>query len=99
MVSPHRGVGQVSVVTRSGRTGQRSGSTRGVRARGLAGLLAVLGLLLAVGGCGTDAQTLKPYTPAEGVNLDVGNSYDLERVVHVRNLMIISKQPGSGVLS
>jgi hypothetical protein len=89
----------VSVVTRSGRTGRKSGSARGVRVRGLAGLLAVLGLMLAVGGCGTDAQTLKPYTPAEGVNFDVGNSYDLDSVVHVRNLLIISKQPGSGVLS
>ena len=55
--------------------------------------------MLAVGGCGTDAQTLKPYTPAEGVNFDVGNSYDLDSVVHVRNLLIISKAPGSGVLS
>ncbi len=89
----------MSVVTRSGRTGRKSGSARGVRVRGLAGLLAVLGLMLAVGGCGTDAQTLKPYTPAEGVNFDVGNSYDLDSVVHVRNLLIISKQPGSGVLS
>jgi hypothetical protein len=62
-------------------------------------LLAVLGLMLALGACGTDAQTLKPYTPAEGVNLDVGNSYDLENVVHVRNLLIISRQQGSGVLS
>jgi hypothetical protein len=89
----------VSVVTRSGRTGRRSGSARGVRARGLAVILTVLGLVLAVGACGTDAQTLKPYTPAEGVNLDVGDSYDPERVVHVRNLLIISKEPGSGVLS
>jgi hypothetical protein len=89
----------VSVWTRSGRTGRTSGSARGVRARGLAGLLAVLGLMLTVGACGTDAQTLKPYTPAEGVNFDVGNSYDLDSVVHVRNLLIISKQPGSGVLS
>src|ERR671920_153284 len=99
MVSPHRGVGQVSVVARAGRTGQVSGSTRGVRARGLVGLLAVLGLLLVTAACGTDAQTLKPYTPAEGVNLDVGDSYNPEQVVHVRNLLIISKKPGSGVLS
>ncbi|HLL63245.1 MAG TPA: hypothetical protein VK401_09360 [Propionibacteriaceae bacterium] len=89
----------MSVVTRSGRTGRRSGSARGVRARALAGFLAVLGLVLVVGACGTDAQTLKPYTPAEGVNFDVGDSYDPERVVHVRNLLIISKQPGSGILS
>jgi hypothetical protein len=89
----------VSQLTRSGRTGRRSGSVRGVGARGLVGLLAVLGLMLAVGGCGNDAQTLRPYTPAEGVNIDVGNPYDLESVVHVRNLLIISKAPGSGILS
>ena len=85
--------------TRSGRTGQKSGSTRGVRVRRLAGLLAALGLLLAVAACGTGAQTLRPYTPAEGVNLDVGDQYDLQSVVHVRNLLIISKEAGSGVLS
>jgi hypothetical protein len=89
----------VSQLTRSGRAGRRSGSVRGVRARGLVGLLAVLGLLLAVGGCGKDAQTLRPYTPAEGVNVDVGDPYNLDTAVHVRNLLIISKQPGSGILS
>ena len=86
----------MSVVTRSGR---KSASARGVPARGLAGFLAVLGLVLALGACGTDAQTLKPYTPAEGVNLDVGDSYNPEQVVHVRNLLIISKERGSGILS
>jgi hypothetical protein len=55
--------------------------------------------MLAVGGCGNDAQTLRPYTPAEGVNADVGDPYDLESVVHVRNLLIISRSPGSGILS
>ena len=85
--------------TRSGRTGRRSGSTHRVRGRGLVALLSVLGLLLGLGACGTDAQTLKPYTPAEGVNLDVGNPADLENVVHVRNLLIISREPGSGILS
>jgi hypothetical protein len=62
-------------------------------------LLSVLGLLLGLGACGTDAQTLKPYTPAEGVNLDVGNPTDYEEVVHVRKLLIISREPGSGILS
>ena len=85
--------------TGSGRTGRKSGSTRRVRGRGLVALLSVLGLLLGLGACGTDAQTLKPYTPAEGVNLDVGNPADLENVVHVRNLLIISREPGSGILS
>jgi hypothetical protein len=99
MVSAQLGVGQVSQLTRSGRTGRKSGSTRGVRARGLLALLSVLGLLLGLGACGTDAQTLKPYTPAEGVNVDVGNPADIQNVVHVRNLLIISKAPGSGILS
>ena len=86
-------------MTRSGRAGHKSGSTRGVRGRGLLALLAALGLVLAVGACGTDAQTLRPYTPAEGVNVDVGDPADAQNVVHVRNLLIISKAPGSGVLS
>ena len=51
------------------------------------------------GACYQDVQTLQPYTPGEGVNLDVGNGTDLKSVVHVRNLLIISKTPGQGVLS
>jgi hypothetical protein len=89
----------VSEMTRSGRAGQKSGSARGVRGRGLLALLAALGLMLVVGACGTDAQTLRPYTPAEGVNVDVGDPADAQNVVHVRNLLIISKAPGSGILS
>jgi hypothetical protein len=89
----------VSELTRSGRTGQKSGSARGVRARGLVALLSVLAVLLGLGACGTDAQTLRPYTPAEGVNIDVGNPADVRSVVHVRNLLIISREPGSGILS
>ncbi len=89
----------MSEMTRSGRAGQQSGSARGVRGRGLWALLAALGLVLVVGACGTDAQTLRPYTPAEGVNVDVGDPSDAQSVVHVRNLLIISKAPGSGVLS
>ena len=89
----------MSELTRLGRTGQKPGSARGVRARRLVGLLAALTLMLAVGACGTDAQTLQPHTPGEGVNVDVGDPYNLESVVHVRNLLIISKEPGSGVLS
>src|SRR5918993_4535183 len=99
MVSAQLGVGQVSQLTRSGRTGRRSGSTRGVRVRGLLALLSALGLLLGLGACGTDAQTLKPYTPAEGVNVDVGDPANAQEVVNVRNLLIISKSPGSGILS
>jgi hypothetical protein len=58
-----------------------------------------LGLLFAGAGCGMDAQTMKPYTPAEGVNVDVGNATDPDAVVHVRNLLVVSKTAGSGVVS
>jgi hypothetical protein len=57
-------------------------------------LLTILGLL-AVTGCGFDAQTLQPYTPAMGVNVDVGPA----RLVKVRNLLIVSRFPGQGFLS
>jgi hypothetical protein len=72
----------------------------GVRGRrATAAVLLALGLLLATAACGTNAQTLRPYTPGEGINLDVGNPADARNVVHVRNLLIISKTPGQGVLS
>jgi hypothetical protein len=61
-------------------------------------LVVALGLLL-VAGCGMNAQTSKPYTPGEGVNIDVGNPAQNNQVVHVRNLLIIAKGPGQGVLS
>lgn len=79
----------------SNRDGHRP---RGVRAaRALAAVLGIVGLLL-VSGCGKGAQTLRPYTPAEGVNFDVGTDADAA-VVHVRNLLIISREEGSGILS
>ena len=62
-------------------------------------MLLAMGLLLATGACGRDAQTLQPYTPAEGINLDVGAPADPRNVVHVRNLLIISKARGQGLLS
>ena len=90
------GVGQcrcrVDRVTRGLFGGSRGGN-------GVAALLLAVGLLLATGACGTDAQTLRPYTPADGINLDVGNPSDATTVVHVRNLLIISRAPGQGVLS
>jgi hypothetical protein len=90
----------VSGWTRAGRAGQGTGSARGGRGRrGLVALLLAVGLLLGAAACGTDAQTLKPYTPAEGVNFDVGDEKDIDSVVHVRNLLVISRAPGSGVLS
>jgi hypothetical protein len=81
----------------SGRRASDRGLLRGFK--GIAALLLAVGLLLTTGACGTDAQTLRPYTPAEGINLDVGNPLDPKSVVYVRNLLIISKAPGRGVLS
>lgn len=77
-----------------------SGSRMTARAgRSVAALVVSVGMLVGFTACGMDAQTLRPYTPSEGVNLDVGDNPDLDLVVHVRNLMIISKEPGSGVVS
>ena len=45
--------------------------------RALAALLLSLGLLLVAAACGIDAQTLRPYTPAEGINVDVGDPADV----------------------
>ena len=87
----------MSVSSRSSHYRLVRGSKR--ESNGVAALLLAVGLLLATGACGTDAQTLRPYTPAEGTNLDVGNPADATNVVHIRNLLIISKAPGQGVLS
>jgi hypothetical protein len=68
--------------------------------RFLAALLVVLGLFLSTAACGMNVQTSKPYTPAEGTNIDVGGqSGDSHDIVHVRNLLIISRAPGQGILS
>ena len=48
---------------------------RGFRGAATA-LLLTMGLLLGTAACGNNAQTLQPYTPAEGINLDVGNPAD-----------------------
>jgi hypothetical protein len=60
----------------------------------VAALLLALGVALTAG-CGTEAQTLRPYTPAEGINLDIGG----DRGVKVRNLLILSRAKGEGILS
>ena len=49
--------------------------------------------------CGTNAQTLRPYTPAEGVNFDVGDQTVPDSVIHVRNLLVISRSAGTGIVS
>jgi hypothetical protein len=60
--------------------------------RAVAALLLSLGLALTASACGMNVQTLNPYTPAEGVNFDVGS-------IHVRDVMILSRTPGEGYLS
>jgi hypothetical protein len=46
-----------------------------------------------------NAQTSRPYTPAEGVNFDVGDISSPDSVVHVRNLLVISRSAGTGIVS
>lgn len=53
---------------------------------------AVAVLALALGGCGMDAQTLKPYTQSQGINAQAKD-------VIVRNLLLIADASGKGVLS
>ena len=87
--------------TTSERAGQRRQDMASVRNRAQRLLLAML-LALGLTGlaaCGFGAQTLRPYTQAEGVNFDVGDPSDLTSVVHVRNLLLISKTPGEAVVS
>ena len=58
-------------------------------------VLAGASLLLSVGtlsACGFNAQTLQPYTPAQGVQTDQGG-------IGVRNLTIVADQSGSGFLN
>jgi hypothetical protein len=57
-----------------------------------AALLLTLGLLLSSAACGMNVQTLNPYTPAEGVNFDLGS-------IHLRNVMVLSRTDGEGYLS
>jgi hypothetical protein len=84
--------------SQGGRIRFRGGT--GVRTlRGGASLLLVIGLLLVTGACGRNAQTDQPYTPGEGINIDVGNPATPNEVVHVRNLLIISHAPGEGIVS
>jgi hypothetical protein len=87
-----------SRASRAGRIRFRAGAG-GLARRGGASLLLVIGLLLVSGACGMDVQTSRPYTPAEGINIDVGDPANPNKVVHVRNLAIISFAPGEGIVS
>ena len=71
---------------------QSRARTRSRRSRAALAGLGSLALALSATSCGMDVQTNKPYTPAIGVNFDVGD-------VQVRDLMILSRTPGQGILS
>lgn len=62
--------------------------------RGLAALLLTLALLISGAACGFGVQTNRPYTPAEGVNEDIGDP-----PVLVRNLKVLSREDGVGFIS
>ena len=64
------------------------------RRRSAATLLAIA-LLLVGAACGMEVQTTNPYTPADGINVDVGE----QGQVKVRNVMILSRADGQGFLS
>ncbi|WP_454227400.1 hypothetical protein [Propioniciclava flava] len=55
-------------------------------------MIAAAASALLLSGCGFNAQTLQPYTPAEGVNTQIGD-------VKVRNLVVVSDDEGHGYLS
>ncbi len=64
--------------------------------RRVSGWLAGLITLCLVGAsCGFGAQTLQPYAPADGVNLNAGTVQQVE----IRNLLIISAERGEGIVS
>ena len=83
---------------RAGRSARRHGVT-GRPLRSVANLLLAVSLVLLAAGCGMNVQTNRPYTPSDGVNVDVGDPANPNKVVHVRNLSIISWTPGEGVVS
>lgn len=82
---------------------QTSQTSRTARKPGRIGAAAAsAGLLLALSACGFDVQTLQPYTPSDGVNINVGagpNGDPIASTVKVRGLMILAKSPTSGFLS
>ncbi len=81
----------------------RTTSTRRIGIIGRLGLAAAsAGLLFGISACGFDAQTLQPYTPSDGVNIDVATGPDGKPVagtIKVRGLMILAKAHNSGFLS
>jgi hypothetical protein len=73
-----------------------AGRARGRAARALAALLLSFPVVGLVAGCGMNAQLLKPYTPGDGTNSDVGGE---NGTLKVRNLVVISRAKGEGIVS
>lgn len=91
---------RASRVTAAGLRGPGRVASRRTSGRRLVASAALLASgLLVMTGCGMEVQTNQPYTPAEGVNVDVTNTGNANEVVHVRNLGIISRGVGEGILS
>jgi len=59
----------------------------------------IASLLVLTTGCGFDAQTLQPYTPADGVNFQLGGTEADEPTLKVRNLLVIADDTGAGFVS
>lgn len=82
---------------------KQTSQTSPARKRGLiAAAAASAGLLFALSACGFDEQTLQPYTPADGVNVDIGSGPDgnpIASTIKVRGLMILARSDTSGFLS
>ena len=66
---------------------------RGTRA--LVALLLSCSLVGLMAACGFNAQTNQPYTPADGTNADIGT----DGVLKIRNLVVISRAEGEGIVS
>lgn len=64
-------------------------------ARALVAWLLSCSLVGLVAACGFNAETNQPYTPSDGTNADIGDDGALK----VRNLVIISRADGQGIVS
>jgi hypothetical protein len=81
----------------------RTTSPRRIGIVGRLGLaVASAGMLFGISACGFDVQTLQPYTPSDGVNIDIAPGPDDKPVaatIKVRGLLILAKAHNSGFLS
>lgn len=68
------------------------------RRRAVSTFVAGVGASLLLTGCGFNMQTLQPYTPAHGVNVDLKADQN-NRQLKVRNLLVVADESGKGVLS